>query len=79
MRNSSNDAALVADAPEKQGFQVRLVDDPSCVEVAVLYFSGHGMEAQSVNYVLVARDTRLAVEPRPGVSTVGPLLRTSVA
>ena len=68
LRNSVNDAALVADALKKQGFQVKLLDDPTraqftsavtafsksarTADAAVLYFSGHGMEAEGVNYVL---------------------------
>ena len=92
LKNPANDAAAVAQAFQGLGFKVFKSVDASASEInscrarmqaaaektdiAVLYYSGHGIQIDDANY-LVAVDARLAGEDKAGLVPVAPIVNAS--
>jgi hypothetical protein len=90
LKNPANDAAAVSQTLQKLGFRVfkavdasaaaieaclaRLINASAASDVALLYYSGHGIQIDDANY-LVATDARLAGDDKKaGLVPVAPIV-----
>ena len=94
LKNSLHDADLVAGELKSLGFQVNELRDPKRAQViaalatfsqradrsdaAILYFSGHGMESEGVNYLL-PEDAQFTADRLIASTVPASDLRTGVA